>query len=121
MLDRFLTIGRFALIILISVFCLYFGCFKADPWYTAFQCAAKPLAFKGVIIGVTGKSGYRHVQIDNIVKPVALIVDGEIFRKGFKETQFFATGDSIFKSANSKIVTVKNKDSMVVFTMACDD
>jgi len=52
---------------------------------------------------------------------VILFAGGEIFRKGFDEGHFYEVGDSIIKAANSKEVTVKNKDSVVVFTMSCDD
>jgi len=92
-----------------------------DPEYNKYQCTTKKIALKGIIIGVSGRSGYRHVQVDNIKKPVPLTVDGEIYRKGFKDSHFFGEGDSIFKAANSKEVTVKNKDSIVVFTLSCDD
>ena len=95
--------------------------FMEDPAYNKYQCATKKIALKGVIIGVSGRSGYRHLQVDNIKKPIPLNVDGEIYRKGFKDSHFFGEGDSIIKAANSKEVTVKNKDSIVVFTLSCDD
>jgi hypothetical protein len=110
----------FVVIVLMSVLVFYIM-LKADPVENAHRCVTKNLNLKGVITGVTGKSGYMHVMIDNIVKPVSLVVDDEIYRKGFDQYHFYEVGDSIIKAANSKEVTVKNKDSVVVFTMACDD
>jgi hypothetical protein len=123
MLNRFLTsdAGLSLIIAIMSVLVLYFAVIKTDPFENAHRCVTKKLDLKGVITGVTGRSGYMYVQIDNMVKPVILIVDDEISRKGFNEYHYYEVGDSIIKAANSKEVTVKNKDSVVVFTMACDD
>jgi hypothetical protein len=95
--------------------------FMEDPEYNKYKCATKKIAIKGVIKYVTGRSGFRQVMVDNIKKPFSLNVDREISRNGFKDTHFFEIGDSIIKAANSKEVTVKNKDSVVVFTLSCDD
>jgi hypothetical protein len=95
--------------------------FMEDPVYNKYQCATKKIAIKGVIVYVTGRTGFRQVKVDNIKKPISLNVDDEIYRQKFTEFHFFEIGDSIIKAANSKEVTVKNKDSIVVFTLSCDD
>jgi hypothetical protein len=118
MLDRFLgsSIGQRIGNILIAFLIIRLGW---SPTYNADKCATMKLELKGVITGVTGRSGYMYVTINNVVKPVSMTVDNEIFRKGFEEGHFYEVGDSIIKVANSKEVTVKNKDSVVVFTMSC--
>jgi hypothetical protein len=79
------------------------------------------LKLKGVITGVTGRSGYMYITINTVVKPVSMTVDKIISRKGFAYNHDYGVGDSIIKAANSKEITVKNKDSVVVFMMSCYD
>ena len=106
--------------VIFAAFILY-NMFRKDTWYNKYKCETKEIALKGVVTNVSGRSGFTKVQVDNVAKPIPLNVQDEISRKGFDKYHFFGPGDSIIKAANSKEVTVKNKDSMVVFTISCDD
>jgi len=106
--------------VIIAAFILY-NMFREGSQYNSYNCTTKKLSLKGVITYVSGRSGFTHVTVDNVAKPIPLNVSDEISRKGFDKYHFWGLGDSIIKAANSKEVTVKNKDSVVVFTISCDD
>lgn len=109
------------IVFLFLVLLVFYSMFRKDAQYNKYKCATKQLSLKGVIVFVTGSAGYRQVMVDNLDKPFSLNVNDEIYRKGFNKYHFFAEGDSIIKVANSKEVTIRNKDSIVVFTLSCDD
>jgi hypothetical protein len=85
------------------------------------ECVTRNYFLKGVIIYVSGRTGYRYLQIDNFDEPISVNPSTLIFRKGFNELHFFEIGDSILKSANSDEITVKKGDSIVRFQISCSD
>jgi hypothetical protein len=68
-----------------------------------------------------GRASYHYVGVNNIDKPFSLNPARLIYRKGFNEYHYYEIGDSLLKDANSKIVTVKRNDGIVVFVLDCDD
>ena len=108
------------MMLLIIILGLY-SVFREDAIYNVYKCATKELELKGVITYVTGRSGYGQVSVDNYEKSFSLNVSKEIYRKGFGRYHFFDIGDSIIKNAGSKEVTVKKKDSLVIFILSCND
>ena len=113
--------SNYGIIIILLLLLNFFWLFKKDSENNTYRCETKELSLNGVIIYVTGRTGYRQAQIDNHPKPISLNVNKELFRMGFNNHHFFEVGDSIIKAAGSKEVTVKNKDSIVRFTISCSD
>src|SRR5947207_14917497 len=120
-MKKFLNSFFGRLVILVLIISGIYSVFEEGAIYNKYKCATKEMELKGVIIFVTGRSGYGQVQIDNREKPFSLNVSKEIYRKGFGRYHFFDIGDSIIKSAGSKEVTVKKKDSVLIFILSCND
>jgi hypothetical protein len=108
-------------LLIVMAFVTFHFTFRDDPWQNAQNCATKRMAIKGVITYTSGRPGFRTAQVNNIKKPVYLNVHDELSRNKFAPYHFFGVGDSIIKAANSNEVTVKNQDSVVVFTIGCYD
>ena len=121
MVKNFLNSFLGRLVILLFVISALYSLFREEALYNVYKCSTQELELKGVIIYVTGRSGYGQVQVDNREKPFSLNVRKEIYRKGFDRYHFFDIGDSIIKIAGSKEVTIKKKDSVVLFALSCND
>lgn len=121
MLKKFLNSFWGWAVTLLLIIAMVYSLFKERTDYNIYKCATKELELKGIIIFVTGRTGYRQVQVDNRERAFSLNANTAIYRRGFNQYHFFGVGDSIIKVAGSKEVTVKNKDSVVVFTLSCDD
>lgn len=112
--NKYIMIGLI-LIVIISYFSP-----SRDKEYNQYKCETKELEIKSVIDTIIStRTNYMQVHVNNINKAFSLNPAKEVYRKGFNKYHFFEVGDSIIKKAGSKEVTVKNKDSIIVFILDC--
>ncbi|UAY52880.1 hypothetical protein [Ferruginibacter albus] len=93
---------------------------KVDKAITIRNCKTVKMPIQGVILGSAGKNSYTVILVNNIKDEVGMNTSKEILKKGFDQ-YMFEKGDSIIKNANSNTVMFKRGDSVIVYTIGCDD
>ena len=112
--NKYIIIG----LVLFIVISYFFP--SRDKEYNQYKCETKELEIKSVIDTIVStRTNYMQVHANNISKTFSLNPAKEIYRKEFNKYHFFEVGDSIIKKAGSKEVTIRNKDSIVVFILDC--
>ncbi|XZF14172.1 hypothetical protein ACTHGU_20530 [Chitinophagaceae bacterium MMS25-I14] len=114
---RIVSLSGAAILVALTWYTLH----NKDADYNEYRCKTEKRAINGIITKVTGRSGYVHVGVNNVEGLISFDVREIKYKKGFGKYHDYAVGDSIIKDANSKDVTIKNKDSICLLSIQCDE
>src|SRR4051812_6183461 len=120
-IQRFLQSPFSKVLIGVIIGSIWYTLHQNDISYNLYRCKTRAITLRGVITKVFAKTGYTQVNVNNLEEMISLDVDEVKYKKSFGEYHYYEVGDSIIKEANSNEITVKNGDSICVFTIPCKE
>jgi hypothetical protein len=99
---------------------MWFIVIRKQNQYNDRICETAKLELKSIIISEGGHGSYNWIEVNNSNRSINLNFKRTKNRKGFPDNYCYEIGDSIIKTANSKLFTIKNGNNWVVFELNCE-
>jgi hypothetical protein len=82
-------------------------------------CDTVKMALSGVIKAFGGRNPSVFLVLNNVKGSIGVNFSREGDKRGFTGDYCFEPGDSVIKSAGSRLITFKRGDSLAVFKLNC--
>jgi hypothetical protein len=112
---------KLAIIIVVLTFVsiTIYQSFRGKKTADSRACDTVKMALNGVIKAFGGRNPSVFVVLNNVKGSIGVNFSRETDKRGFTGDYGFEPGDSVIKSAGSRLITFKRGDSLVVFELNC--